>query len=72
MNDQASRKSYDVIVVGAGMGGLTAAALLAKAGRRILLVEQEEQVGPGSADFCEGLQNELLFAAARHSLHHGL
>ncbi|WP_157859864.1 phytoene desaturase family protein [Prochlorococcus marinus] len=31
---------YDVLVVGAGIGGLTAAALLAKRGYRVLVVEQ--------------------------------
>ncbi|MGZ3534622.1 MAG: phytoene desaturase family protein, partial [Thermodesulfobacteriota bacterium] len=36
---------YDVIVIGAGMGGLTAAALLAKKGCKTLLVEKENQVG---------------------------
>jgi prolycopene isomerase len=40
-----SVKRYDVIVIGAGMGGLTAAALLARKGRKTLLVEKENQVG---------------------------
>ncbi len=38
-------KPYDVIVIGAGMGGLTAAALLAKKGLKTLLLEKEDQVG---------------------------
>jgi prolycopene isomerase len=38
-------KTYDAIVIGAGMGGLTAAALLAKKGLKVLLLEKEEQVG---------------------------
>jgi len=36
---------YDVIVIGAGMGGLTAAALLARKGWKTLLIEKENQVG---------------------------
>jgi prolycopene isomerase len=41
----ADAKAYDAIVIGSGMGGLTAAALLAKRGLRTLLVEKEGQVG---------------------------
>jgi len=37
--------SYDAIVIGAGPNGLTAAALLAKAGRSTLVVERREVVG---------------------------
>jgi len=40
MTAEASASHYDVIVVGAGMGGLTAASLLAKAGKKVLLVER--------------------------------
>ena len=36
---------YDVIVIGAGHNGLTAAALLAKKGRRVLVVEARPVVG---------------------------
>jgi prolycopene isomerase len=36
---------YDVIVVGAGMGGATSAALLARRGLRVLLVEKNNQAG---------------------------
>lgn len=38
-------RAYDAIVIGSGMGGLTAAAVLAKKGRRTLLLEKERQVG---------------------------
>ncbi|MDH5441404.1 MAG: NAD(P)-binding protein, partial [Candidatus Bathyarchaeota archaeon] len=36
---------YDVIIIGAGLGGLTAGAKLAKEGKKILLVEQQDKVG---------------------------
>ncbi len=35
----------DIIVIGSGIGGLTAAALLAKAGKRVLVIEQHDRAG---------------------------
>jgi carotene isomerase len=40
LNDAVISDRYDVIVVGAGIGGLTAAALLGKRGLRPLVIEQ--------------------------------
>jgi len=37
--------TYDVVVVGAGVGGLTVAALLAKHGMNVCLLERQSQVG---------------------------
>ena len=47
---------YDVIVIGAGHNGLTAATILAKRGRKVVVVERRDQVG--------GL-------ASRHEFHPG-
>jgi phytoene dehydrogenase-like protein len=42
---QGARDYYDVIVIGSGLAGLTAANTLAKTGRSVLLVEQHYQLG---------------------------
>ena len=45
---------YDAIVIGAGLGGLTAAALLARAGRRTLIIERNESVGGAASTYKVG------------------
>ncbi len=34
----------DAIVIGSGMGGLSTAAILSKAGKKVLVLEQHDQV----------------------------
>jgi phytoene dehydrogenase-like protein len=41
----AEEKKYDALVIGAGVGGLTVAALLAQEGRKVLVLEQTDRVG---------------------------
>ena len=36
---------YDVIVIGSGIGGLTSAALLAKSGKSVLVLEAHDRPG---------------------------
>ncbi len=42
---------YDIIIIGAGLGGLTAGATLAKAGKKVLVLEQHNIVGGCATTF---------------------
>jgi phytoene dehydrogenase-like protein len=57
------KPTYDVIVIGAGIGGLICAALLAQAGCSVLLVEQHYMVGGYCSTFRHGA---YTFDAATH------
>jgi phytoene dehydrogenase-like protein len=45
---------YDVVVIGAGLGGLTAAAILARAGRKVLVIERSNSVGGAASSYKVG------------------
>ncbi len=55
----------EVVVIGAGMGGLTAAALLAKAGREVVVIEPERRPGGYLAGFT---RRRFVFDSAIHWL----
>ena len=46
--------TYDVVVIGSGLGGLTAAALCAARGMQVLVVEQAERTGGYAQGFRRG------------------
>ncbi len=45
---------YDIIIIGAGLGGLTAGAKLAKEGKKVLLIEQHSKPGGCATTFKRG------------------
>ncbi len=58
-------KQYDVIVVGAGMGGLACACVLAKNNKKVLLLEQSHSAGGFASSFVRG---RFEFEVSLHEL----
>ncbi len=54
---------YDVVIVGAGLGGLTAGAILARAGRKVLVIERSNSVGGAASSYKSG---ELFVEGSLH------
>jgi all-trans-retinol 13,14-reductase len=46
--------AYDAAVIGSGLGGLTAAALMARAGRKVCVIERNHSVGGAASAFKTG------------------
>ncbi|MDA0231510.1 MAG: NAD(P)/FAD-dependent oxidoreductase, partial [Proteobacteria bacterium] len=54
---------YDVIVIGSGLGGLTAGALFARAGHRVLILERNAEFGGAATTYQHG---SLTIEASLH------
>src|SRR5277367_157072 len=67
MSGPARPNNYDCVVIGAGHNGLVCAALLARAGRSVLVLEAGAQVGGAAItrEFAPG----YLVSAGAHLLH---
>jgi phytoene dehydrogenase-like protein len=64
------RESYDCIVIGSGLGGLTAANTLARAGHSVLLLEQHYKLG-GMATWFKRPKGHI-FDISLHGFPHGM
>src|ERR1044072_3448788 len=63
LRGQSPEASYDAVIIGAGIGGLICANLLAREGLRVLLVEQHYMVG----GYCSTFRRKgFTFDAATH------
>jgi phytoene dehydrogenase-like protein len=56
---------YDVIIIGAGLGGLTAGAKLAREGKKVLLIEQHSKPGGCATTFRRG---DFTFEVGLHEM----
>jgi phytoene dehydrogenase-like protein len=58
-------RQFDAIVIGSGLGGLTAAALYARAGHRVLVLERNQSFGGAATVYRHG---ELAIEASLHEI----
>jgi prolycopene isomerase len=78
-SERILKSEYDVIVIGAGLGGLTASSLLAKRGVDVLLVEQHYLPGGACTSFVRddrifdaGAALIFGFGQTGYNIHHNL
>ena len=65
-----AKDEYDVVVIGSGLAGMTAANILGRAGHRVLLVEQHYKLG-GMATWFKRPGGHI-FDVSLHGFPHGM
>ena len=63
-NKKGKEGVWDYIVIGSGMGGMTAAAMLAKLGKKVLVVEQHYV----SSGYTLGLNVKVFVGCGCHTV----
>ena len=58
-------RQFDAIVIGSGLGGLTAGALYARAGHRVLVIERNQNFGGAATVYRHGA---LAIEASLHEI----
>jgi all-trans-retinol 13,14-reductase len=58
--------NYDIIIIGAGLGGLTAGAKLSREGKKVLLIEQHDRPGGYATTFDRG---DFIFEVGLHEMY---
>lgn len=70
MTDESQTTSFDAIVIGGGTAGMTAAKEIAKAGRRVALIEAARTGGDCLYTGCVPSKSLLASARLAHSIRH--
>jgi all-trans-retinol 13,14-reductase len=66
--EEIVHEKYDVVMIGAGIGGLTCAATLVKGGKKVLICEQHSKPGGYVTSFT---RNGFVFDGGTQSLSYG-
>ena len=55
-------KNYDIIIIGSGIHSLSAALILSKAGKKVIVIEARSQIGGlvSKIEFAPGYQCNLI------------